>query len=149
MSWIAPVAVIVALIAVSSVLGLVWRSRQGRATPARPRAGDGGDPVDDPALDPALFAAGGFGSRATLVQFSTDHCASCPSTRRLLREISAGTDDVAYLDVDVTNRADLVRRFAILQTPTTLVLDRHGVVRTRIGGAVRRTVVETTLQELR
>lgn len=143
MSWTAPLAFIVALVALSTLLGVLWRTRQGRATPAT------GTGSNDQALEPALFAAGGFGDRATLVQFSTDHCASCPSTRRVLREISAATTDVAYLDVDVTNRADLVRRFAILQTPTTLVLDRHGVVRTRIGGAARRAVVEQTLQELR
>ncbi|WP_368499606.1 TlpA family protein disulfide reductase [Herbiconiux sp. A18JL235] len=147
MSWTAPLAFIVALVALSTVLGVLWRARQGRATPTPRRVTGTG--ANRQALEPALFAAGGFGDRATLVQFSTDHCASCPSTRRVLREISAATTDVAYLDVDVTNRADLVRRFAILQTPTTLVLDRHGVVRTRIGGAARRAVVEKTLQELR
>jgi len=110
-----------------------------------------------PSVDPALFGdpetSGGstaparFGDRATLVQFSTEFCSSCPATRRVLTEISTSTDGVAYLDVDVTHRADLVRHFSILQTPTTLILDRDGVVRTRIGGSVQRAVVETRLKE--
>lgn len=136
------IAVLAALVGVSLVVGLLWRSRQGAARAV----------AADDSLEPALFgdqaALAAFGRRATLVQFSTEFCSGCPGTRRVLSEVSATTDGVAYLDVDVTNRADLVRRFSILQTPTTLILDRHGVVRTRIGGAVRRAVVEQRLEEL-
>ncbi len=143
MTWLIPLLFIVGLVAVATLAGVVWKSRQGAARTWAP----------SDALDPQLFAPPSapepapFGERATLVQFSTEFCSSCPSTRRVLSAISARNDDVAYLDVDVTDRADLVRRFSILQTPTTLILDRDGVVRTRIGGAVRPSVVEARLKE--
>jgi thiol-disulfide isomerase/thioredoxin len=144
MNPVVVIAFLFALVAASILVGVLWRSRQGAA-----RA------VADGTVDAALFgdprdpgAPPRFGDRATLVQFSTEYCASCPSTRRVLSSISENTEGVSYLDVDVTDRADLVRRFSILQTPTTLILDGHGVVRTRIGGAVRRAVVESRLKEL-
>jgi thiol-disulfide isomerase/thioredoxin len=137
MDWIVALVVVLALVGAASGLGLLWQRRQGAATAVR---------RDDP-LDPAVLG-GPLGSRATLVQFSTEFCSSCPGTRRVLSGLAAEQEGVGYLDVDVTHRSDLVRRFSILQTPTTLVLDRHGVVRTRIGGAVRRTVVLDRLQEL-
>jgi len=36
----------------------------------------------------------------------------------------------------------------VLQTPTTLVLDRHGVVQTRFGGTPGRDVLELELNRL-
>jgi thiol-disulfide isomerase/thioredoxin len=133
---------LVGLVVVTLLAGLLWRRRQGAA-----RAVSATD-----AVDLALLAAPNslprLGTRATLVQFSTAFCSGCPGTRRVLNELAARGDGIAYLDVDVTERADLVRRFAILQTPTTLILDRHGVVRTRIGGSVRRSVVEERLEAL-
>jgi hypothetical protein len=36
----------------------------------------------------------------------------------------------------------------VLQTPTTLILDSAGAVRARIGGAVRREVVEAELHRV-
>lgn len=148
MNPLVPIAFLLGLVAVSTVVGIWWRSRQGAARVV----------AAQPSVDPALLggpeAPGGtagparFGERATLVQFSTEYCSSCPATRRVLSDISTREAGVSYLDVDVTHRPDLVRHFTILQTPTTLILDRDGVVRTRIGGAVRRAVVETRLKEL-
>ncbi|TAJ49681.1 MAG: thioredoxin [Herbiconiux sp.] len=143
MNPLVPLVFAVGLVTLATLAGVVWKARQGAARSTAPSE----------ALDPQLLApasgteAPAFGRRATLVQFSTEFCASCPSTRRVLSGISAQNADVAYLDVDVTDRADLVRRFSILQTPTTLILDRDGVVRTRIGGAVRPAVVEARLKE--
>ncbi len=133
-----------ALLGVSTAAGLVWRRRQGRAVASRA----------DVVLQPSDLApdAGGpapdFGLRGTLVQFSTEFCSSCPATRRVLGAVAQANAGVVHLDVDVTHRADLVRRFSILQTPTTLILDAQGAVRVRIGGAVRRPLVEAGLQEL-
>ncbi|WP_382305886.1 TlpA family protein disulfide reductase [Herbiconiux sp. UC225_62] len=135
-------AFLLGLVALSTLVGFGWKSRQGaaRAVAAQPAVA--------PGLLDAPDAPVRFGERATLVQFSTEFCSSCPATRRVLSDISTRTSGVSYLDVDVTHRPDLVREFTILQTPTTLILDRDGVVRTRIGGAVRRAVVETRLKEL-
>ena len=144
MNPLVAIAFLLGLVAVSTLVGFGWKSRQGAARAV----------AAHPSISPALLSRPGapdgearFGERATLIQFSTEFCSSCPGTRRVLSEISTSTDGVAYLDVDVTHRADLVRHFSILQTPTTLILDRDGVVRTRIGGAVHRAVVETRLKE--
>ncbi|GAA2222583.1 thioredoxin family protein [Herbiconiux moechotypicola] len=153
MDWIIPAAVIVGLLAVSTALGLIWRARQG--APAVVTPGSSAPRRENDTVDLDELGAGGAphaphqGTRATLVQFSTAYCSSCPATRRVLSGISEGSADVAYLDVDVTERGDLIRRFRILQTPTVLVLDRHGEVRTRFGGAVRPAAVRTALEGIR
>ena len=118
-----------ALVAAASVIGFVLRSRSGRV-----RHGSG-----DTVRAADVAAGAPFGDRATLVQFSTEFCSRCPQTRTLLSEVAASRHGVVHLDVDLTHRPDLARRFSVLQTPTTLVLDGNGAVRARIGGAPRRT----------
>ena len=86
-----------------------------------------------------------FGDRATLLQFSTEFCAYCPQTRRVLGGIAERTDGVAHVDVDLTHSPDLAHRFNVLQTPTTLLLDGSGVVRARIGGAPKPVELEASL----
>jgi hypothetical protein len=65
----------------------------------------------------------------------------------LQRQASA-RDGVVHLDVDLTHRPELARRFNILQTPTTFVLDGAGMIRARIGGAPRPTELASALDEL-
>jgi thioredoxin-related protein len=48
----------------------------------------------------------------------------------------------------VTHRPELAARYRVLQTPTTLILDRDGAVRARIGGAVRRDLVIAELDRV-
>ena len=79
-------------------------------------------------------AIGDWGSRATLVQFSTEMCARCPQVRRMLGTVAARSDDLAHVEVDLTHRPDLSTRYRVLQTPTTFVIDRTGAVRARFNG---------------
>jgi thiol-disulfide isomerase/thioredoxin len=126
---------VVALVALATVLGLVWRARNGRL-----RTADGAV-----RLAAADLGAARLGSRATLVQFSTEFCAQCPGTARVLAGIAAEHDGVDHLDVDLTTRPQLARRFDVLQTPTTLLVDGAGRVRGRISGAARPTDVRDAL----
>jgi thiol-disulfide isomerase/thioredoxin len=131
--------VLLGLVAVATVIGLFWRSRQGRITRT-----DGSTVVrvaDLPGV--RRFARG-----ATFVQFSTEVCAPCRVTRTVLGDVAAERSDVVHVDLDVTHRPDLASRFRILQTPTTLILDRRGVVRARIGGAPRRDDVRAELERI-
>ncbi len=82
------------------------------------------------------------------MQFSTELCATCPAVRRTLSSVAGAHEGVRHVDVDLTHRPDIARDFSVLQTPTTLILDAHGVVRTRLGGAVRRDVIESELLRL-
>jgi thiol-disulfide isomerase/thioredoxin len=129
------VAIVLAgLVLAATLLGVLHRATQGRA-----RIGDS-----------RIVSIEGvsLGGRATLLQFSTEVCAPCKSTARVLDDLAARTADVAHVDLDVTHRPDLASRYRVLQTPTTLILDRDGAVRARIGGAVRRDVVVAELDKV-
>jgi thiol-disulfide isomerase/thioredoxin len=128
------VAVIVALVALATALGFVWRSQQGRV-----RVGD-----------ERIVAIDGvpLGLRATLLQFSTEVCSPCRATARVLGALADRTDAVEHVDLDVTHRPELAARYRVLQTPTTLILDSDGAVRARIGGAVRRDLVIAELDRV-
>jgi len=134
--------VIVLLVAAATGLGLLWRRRQGRLT-----AGSGrhnGAPV----TAAELGSVEPLGQHATLLQFSTGFCSRCPGTAVLLGNVAAARSGVSHLDVDLTHRADLARRFNILQTPTTLVLDGDGRVRARVGGVPNRAALYAHLDNL-
>ncbi|MDO7881703.1 TlpA family protein disulfide reductase [Salinibacterium soli] len=139
MSLPAVLAVLAALVGAATVLGLLWQRSQGRVR--RQRGTTRVRPTDVPGL--ARLAPG-----ATLLQFSTEVCAPCRSTHAVLGDIASELSGVVHVDLDVTHRPDLASRFHILQTPTTLILDRTGVVRARIGGAARRDLVRHELERV-
>lgn len=89
-----------------------------------------------------------FGTHATLLQFSTELCARCPGTRKLLADVADSHPGVTHLDVDLTHRADLANRFSILQTPTTLILDGRGRVSARVGGVPNHARISQHLDDL-
>ena len=130
MDWLPALATGAALLAAATALGLVWRSRQGVA-----RSGSGD------VVRPAELGVAAFGERATLVQFSTEFCARCPATGRLLTQLADEHDGTAHVEVDLTHRPDLAGRFRVTETPTTLLLDADGAVRARIAGLPRAGAV--------
>ncbi len=138
MNGFAAIGILLGLVAVATAAGLIWRATTGRARAARRHE----------VLAPSDVDAAAFGERATLLQFSTEFCAPCRSTARVLGSIAGGADGVDHVEVDLTDRPDLADRFRILQTPTTLVLDGTGAVRARIGGAARADEVRTTLHRI-
>ncbi|WP_424464218.1 thioredoxin family protein [Pseudoclavibacter helvolus] len=88
------------------------------------------------------------GRRATLLLFSTEFCAKCPATRRMLDQLASQEPGVAVVEVDLTSRPDLARDHDVRQTPTVLVLDGTGARVARIGGPPRRAELEAQLLEL-
>jgi thiol-disulfide isomerase/thioredoxin len=128
------IAIVVAL-AAAAVAGVLTgrgrfrgpRRRMGRGTADGPTAG---------ALSAAELGAP-LGDRATLVQFSTAFCAPCRGTRQVLARVAETSDGVSHVEIDATTRLDLVRRFNITSTPTTLVLSPTGVVTRRATGMPR------------
>lgn len=119
--------------------GFYWRATTGRAK--RVNAGEqidlnllnatkNGEPVTK------------FGKRVTFLQFSSEVCSQCVQTARVFRELEANSDDILHIELDITNRLDLARKFHILQTPTTLVLDHTGRITSRIGGAAKAQTIQ-------
>jgi thiol-disulfide isomerase/thioredoxin len=130
---------LIALVALATALGFVYRSGNGRVR------GAGGRTIIRAADIPGIDL---LGARATLLQFSTEVCAPCKPTRTLLGAIADESLDVQHIDVDLTHLPSVASRFNILQTPTTFILDGQGVVRARIGGAPRRADVREALDRI-
>lgn len=133
------VGLLVGLVALATALGLAHRRLNGRIRSVE--AGIVVRSADLPGVDR-------LGSRATLLQFSTEVCAPCRPTRTLLGSIAGESVDVRHIDVDLTHLPAVASRFNILQTPTTFILDGQGIVRARIGGPPRRTEVREALDRI-
>src|ERR1700709_2291795 len=132
MNPVAVFAILIGLVAFATALGLVWKNRTGRLRTVA------GGRVQLPEVPLA--------GRATLLQFSTEVCAPCVPARRVLGQIADSTDGVTHVDLDLTPRPDLAAPFNVLQTPPTLILDKTGAIRARIGGAPRPLEIRTLLE---
>lgn len=128
------VAVVAALLAATVLAGVLLRRRDGRAVAVH----------GDRHVDPADLMRP-LGTRATLVQFSTEFCARCPQVRRMLGSVAAERTGVVHAEVDLTSRADLAARYKVLSTPTTFIVDPDGRIRSRFTGAPTRAAVLAAL----
>lgn len=134
MSPVLALAIAAALLALATAIGLVLRRRDGRRR-------EGGTQR----FDPQDVDSAPLGSRATLVQFSTEMCTRCPQVRRLLREYTEERDGVHHLEVDLTHRPELSQRYRVLQTPTTFLVDPDGAVLARFHGVPQRDALTHAL----
>ena len=135
------VLLLVALLVLATVIGLWWRSRNGRYTAVDPALLSGAPSAPGTADDTRLTAAElgtPLGARATFVQFSSEVCTPCRRTAAVLEQLVSEHDDLSHVEMDVVEHLDLVRRFSIMRTPTTLLLDARGVVVGRMSGATDR-----------
>lgn len=131
---VALVGLLAAVLLVGALLG-----RRG----ARVRTVTAEEPVD-----PAELGARQLGDAGTVVQFSTEYCARCPGTEKLLAELVRGEPGISFVHVDVTRDPELTRKYQLLQTPTVLFIDATGRPRARVSGTVSRTVLSQELQLL-
>ena len=134
----AALAVITGLVLIATFAGLLWRVRNGRVRDA------GGARVTAQSLGSDVA----FGATATIVQFSTEYCGPCRIAERLLNRVVSGRDGVRYVEVDLGQRPHLASEFGVVQTPTILLLDAAGGIRSRIGGVPRADEVAARLDEL-
>jgi thiol-disulfide isomerase/thioredoxin len=129
-------AILAGLVVISTITGLLLRSREGQL-----KTSDGLTRVDRYELGQSIH----FGPNATLLQFSTEFCTKCPGTRTLLSKLADEHVGVEHIDVDITLRQDLAQKFNIMQTPTTFILDDSGAIAGRIGGAPRPEALNKAL----
>jgi hypothetical protein len=133
--------VALAALAAATVLGLVWRRRNGVLRESPEREGGEVERLGETELGAAL------GTRATLVQFSSAFCAPCRATRRVLTEVTGLVDGVAHIEIDAESHLDLVRRLNVLRTPTVLVLNADGEIVRRGSGLPRKADIVAALGE--
>ena len=136
--------ILLVVLAAASGIGVLLRRRQGKFTPTALPGSPALPAVTtaqrDGVLTPEDLRAP-LGERATLVQFSTEFCANCPPTKRLLGQVAAGHQGVEVVEVDAADRLDLARRLHVYATPTILVLDPDGVIASRASGQPRKSDV--------
>lgn len=143
-------AVAIGALAAATAVGLWWRSRNGRVHAASDRIADADSPVSpEPMATQAKLSTAdlgaAFGTRATLVQFSSAFCAPCRATRQVLGEIARMVDGVKHVEIDAESRLDLVRRLDVRRTPTTFVLGPDGQITHRASGQPRKADVIAAL----
>jgi len=129
--------VVAAVLLAATCFGLIRMRRLGRLRAA-----------DESRLTAADLQAASLGEKATLVQFSSAFCRPCVATRHLLDDVAGKVPGVRHVEVDAESHLELVRSLGIASTPTTLLLDRGGVVRRRAVGVPRRDQVLAALAQL-
>ena len=114
------------LISLTSVIGLLLRAKKGvikKGTRVKISEGE---------FD------GKYGSRLTILQFSTTFCSECRTAKAIVQDVVKDFKDIAYVEVDAESNLDLVRRVDIRSTPTTIFLDSKGFEVARAKGAAKR-----------
>ena len=114
------------LISMTSVIGLTLRAKKGVIKKgSRLKISEG-------EFD------GKYGSRLTILQFSTTFCSECRTAKAIVKDVVKDSKDITYVEVDAESNLDLVRRVDIRSTPTTIFLDSKGFEIARAKGAPKR-----------
>lgn len=131
--------IILALIAVSTALGLWWRSRQGR-TRSADRALTLAD-VPGLADEATLNAPGVPGPHGPLAwQVSSATCSPCRATARTWRSL-----EVTHREVLVEEQPEVAEALGVWHTPTSFLFDADGTLLSRIDGAPTRSAAAEAL----
>jgi len=136
------------VLAAGTAFGLSRRRRDGRLTGPGPGAAPRGQ-ADGRQQVGAAQLGQPLGQRATLLQFSSEFCAPCRATRKILEDVASEDDGVRHVEVDAAERVDLVRLLDVRRTPTVFVLGPDGRVARRGSGLMRREDVLAALGEIR
>lgn len=126
--------VVLALLALATVVGLVYRARYGRIRAA------GGD------LPPGLLTPAR--DTVTLLHFSSATCAPCRQVRAVCADLAEESAGVRHVELDAEEHLDAVRDLGIWRLPTLLVVDRHGTIARRTVGVPDRASLRATVTEV-
>jgi thiol-disulfide isomerase/thioredoxin len=128
--------VLLAVLAVATVLGFLLRGRDGRVRRSKPSA-QLPEQVRN-LIDPS--------APVTLVQLSTTFCAPCRHTRALLSDLASRTDGLEHRELDLTDLPDVASSLKVLRTPTTVAYAPDGAELLRVGGVPKRDVLVEALR---
>lgn len=145
-------------LAVATLLGLLWRNRQGRIMAPRTVSESMPRPceqVSEPTPRPCEQVSGPLprpvlaqldaAAAVTLLQLTTPICARCPQARALLTELAAATSGVRHAELDLAEHPGLAGELGVRSTPTTLVISRTGHELFRVAGVPRRAELLSAL----
>ena len=124
------------LISLTSVIGLTLRAKKGvikKGSRLKISEGEFG---------------GKYGSRLTILQFSTTFCSECRTAKAIVKDIVKDSKDITYIEVDAESNLDLVRRVDIRSTPTTIFLDSKGYEIARAKGAPKRDQLSKAIKAI-
>jgi len=114
------------ILLISTAIGFYYRSKNGMIRKKRRLH-----------ISEAEFA-GRYGSRVTILQFSTTFCSQCRAAKSLISDVVKDEKDISYLEIDAESNLALVRKVDVRSTPTTIFLDKDGYEIARATGAPKR-----------
>ena len=114
------------ILLISTAIGFYYRSKNGVIRKKRRLH-----------ISEAEFA-GAYGSRVTILQFSTTFCSQCRAAKSLISDVVKDEKDISYLEIDAESNLALVRKVDVRSTPTTIFLDKAGFEIARATGAPKR-----------
>ena len=129
-------SLLVLILLISTVIGLLYRRRNGVITKKRRLH-----------ISEAEFA-GAYGSRVTILQFSTTFCSQCRAAKALISDVVKDEKDISYLEIDAESNLALVRKVDVRSTPTTIFLDKDGYEIARATGAPKRDQLQKVIASL-
>jgi thiol-disulfide isomerase/thioredoxin len=124
------------ILLISTVIGFYYRSKNGVIRKKRRLH-----------ISEAEFA-GRYGSRVTILQFSTTFCSQCRAAKSLISDVVKDEKDISYLEIDAESNLALVRKVDVRSTPTTIFLDKAGYEIARATGAPKRDQLQKVIASL-
>ncbi len=124
------------ILLISTAIGFYYRSKNGVIRKKRRLH-----------ISEAEFA-GTYGSRVTILQFSTTFCSQCRAAKSLISDVVKDQSDISYLEIDAESNLALVRKVDVRSTPTTIFLDKDGYEIARATGAPKRDQLQKVIASL-
>jgi thiol-disulfide isomerase/thioredoxin len=131
---------VVGLTAAVVAFGAWWRRRDGRI-----RTGDGATILAARHLDAVglTVASGGVGA----VLLGSPTCTPCTAVKRVLRDLQAERDDLAWVYADAADHLDLASAHRVMRVPTLFVVDDAGRVLARTSGVPQLADLRRVLED--
>ncbi|WP_344610453.1 thioredoxin family protein [Dactylosporangium salmoneum] len=126
---------VLAVLAVATVAGLLYRARYGRL---RTSAGD---------LPPGLLPPGASDG-VVLLHFTSATCAPCRQVKAVCADLVQTLPGVRHVEVDADAHLDAVKSLDIWRLPTLLIVDRGGNIARRSVGVPDRSELRRTVTEV-
>ena len=124
------------ILLISTAIGFYYRSKNGVIRKKRRLH-----------ISEAEFA-GRYGTRVTILQFSTTFCSQCRAAKSLISDVVKDEKDISYLEIDAESNLALVRKVDVRSTPTTIFLDKDGYEIARATGAPKRDQLQKVIASL-